>query len=46
MTHPFSQRTLAEILVDRGYLRRDDAAGLDMADAALAEELLRQWPVI
>ena len=44
MTHPFHHRTLAEILVSRGYLRHDDLAGYDVAKAGVVEELLRQRP--
>jgi len=41
MTHPFHHRTLAEILVARGYLRQDDLIGRDAAKAGFAEILVQ-----
>jgi hypothetical protein len=41
MNHPFHHRSLAEILVARGYLRHDDLIGRDAAKAGFAEALLQ-----
>jgi type IV pilus assembly protein PilB len=40
MIHPFHHRTLAEILVARGYLHDDDLAGRDTGKADFAESLI------
>lgn len=41
MNHPFHHRSLAEILVARGYLRQDDLTGRDAAKAGFAEALIQ-----
>ena len=42
MNHPFDHRTLAEILVARGYLRNEDLLGRDVLKADMVEELLHE----
>ena len=42
MNHPFDHRTLAEILVARGYLRNEDLLGRDVLKAGMVDELLHE----